>query len=749
MNNKFLNQSLPRKIQERATRGRKVPAIVIEVFYDRATVRLASELGTVVRNLAVVGGPVVVDQAVTVDYSSDIPVVVAESPEGLSEDDVKSLLEEALENNVEATLQMSITLFSGGSIREIYPADETGLSNVLAEAVAGDVIYLPDVDISMNFTIPDGVSIVGVSSHQSIIRGTITMGEDTTLENLCVLNGIWGDAATYAIIAHSTGNAYIKNSEIHSYCCYSGTAYGVKLQTDTDLLHLQDCVIIADSSTGSAYGILGATGGVCKVIDCFIYGKTDQYIGNGIYVSGNTQGDSGDTQISRGCVALPTDIIRSIHGNGVAATPTNLFSYTGAISTPQITNFFTEDKASYSTTHYVVRQGDYLYFQNATGGNMYFVEYEISTTNTKTVEAPFPYQMEFAIAGDRLLVTNYDTSIYEVDFNPTTATITEVHSVDKDSWTELWDTNGISYYAGKVFGMKNIEGDILIIIHGLYREYYTSGSTGLCAGEYMIVKNYTQDSGWEENYALLDPNRVDHDQNVSTGASEAMVVRGEKFVSAYYGVFSNFDTPVSKFFYVATMDLITREFTITQAVNPFSTTDEGAIANASCINQNDGVVFFVVPNWNDVWSDQCVLMFDPYTLEITDYWLSVSTSSNYVMTSSRTKAYYAYQDGTTYYCHVLTRDGHTELWNTTTPPTRWYSWQTMVDEDGRAWTYTSAAPYYIYGTLIEDDTDTITIDISSISPPGNIERLMLVGDAAFVFVVAGSSTDDEYYYITE
>lgn len=220
---------LSRDIRSNVRSNASIPAYVVDVFFGKASVRLASN-GAIYRNLDVVGGPVEIGNKVRVDFTTSKPTVVATGQKGLSLDDIKKLLA-GLDLGSSGDTQITITLFSGGAVKEMYPPNELGMADAIDEASDGDVIFLPDIDIGGNYTIPDGVAVTGLSREESIIRGTITLGEESVLQNVLI---------------------YLETS--------SGSAYGVILG---DRSRLDSCHVYVQN-TGSAFGVFSN-----QNVDCF------------------------------------------------------------------------------------------------------------------------------------------------------------------------------------------------------------------------------------------------------------------------------------------------------------------------------------------------------------------------------------------------------------------------------------------------------------------------------------------------
>lgn len=176
--------------------------------------------------------------------------------------------------------EIKITLFSGGVSIAMYDPTAVGLEEAITAAVAGDVIFMPDVDIAGNFSIPTGINLVGVSSRESIIEGQVTIEPACLLENLKVINQANSTDGVYAVIAtesiDSSELSRIKGCEIYAYQCGSGSTVAIYISgSDVDLL-VENSTIVADSNGGVGY-TFSSNGGNCNVYHSQYYAKTEVF----------------------------------------------------------------------------------------------------------------------------------------------------------------------------------------------------------------------------------------------------------------------------------------------------------------------------------------------------------------------------------------------------------------------------------------------------------------------------------------
>jgi hypothetical protein len=176
--------------------------------------------------------------------------------------------------------EIKITLFSGGVSVAMYDPTPVGLNAAITAARVGDVIFLPDVDITGNFSIPTGINLVGVSSRESIIEGQVTIEPGCLLENLKIINQANSADGIYTVIATETTSgseiSRIKGCEIYAYQCGSGSTVSVYISgLGVDLL-VENSTIVADSNGGVGYAF-SSNGGNCNVYHSQYYAKTEVF----------------------------------------------------------------------------------------------------------------------------------------------------------------------------------------------------------------------------------------------------------------------------------------------------------------------------------------------------------------------------------------------------------------------------------------------------------------------------------------
>lgn len=173
---------------------------------------------------------------------------------------------------------------AAGLIVERYDVSADGLTAALADAVSGDLIYMPAPSMTGDFTVPDGVTVQGLNRDRTIITGSLT----------CI------------------GNAIFRSLRINVYSTSSSNKKGIVAQGNNETVTIIDCFIdVVTTSTGQAWGIsLEEDNALVQMRDSFMGGtganawlmmfdaaKSDQFIGarfNNFAGSQVCSGEDGD-----------------------------------------------------------------------------------------------------------------------------------------------------------------------------------------------------------------------------------------------------------------------------------------------------------------------------------------------------------------------------------------------------------------------------------------------------------------------
>lgn len=173
---------------------------------------------------------------------------------------------------------IKITLFSGGVSVAMYEPTSSGLSDAIDASSAGDVIFLPDVEIGGSFRIPSGVNLVGVSSRESIIEGSVTIDTGCLLENLKIINSNMSTTNVYTVLVQNTDgteSSRIKGCEIYAYQCGTGSATALYIGDSVELV-VENSTVVADSLNCEAYAF-SSNNGNCNVYHSNYYAKTEVF----------------------------------------------------------------------------------------------------------------------------------------------------------------------------------------------------------------------------------------------------------------------------------------------------------------------------------------------------------------------------------------------------------------------------------------------------------------------------------------
>lgn len=249
--------TLIKVIREKVKSGASVPAVVLDVFYGRASVRLSSN-GSILHNLEVVGGPVIEGQAVKVDFTTPEPTVVAISQDGLSAADVLDLINANKDPGSTGGFDWQILVFADGLLGGIYPGTSEGLQEALAGSGYGVNVYIPACEISGDFTIPIGATLQGMGKELSILNGTITLSEGASIESLYLKGQVQGPTSEFASMRH----------------CRIYSSYGPAVYGNAGKLVIHQSLI-----QGSTYAVSSAF--QVYLYHCGVWGPTDWFTGSG------------------------------------------------------------------------------------------------------------------------------------------------------------------------------------------------------------------------------------------------------------------------------------------------------------------------------------------------------------------------------------------------------------------------------------------------------------------------------------
>jgi len=137
-----------------------------------------------------------------------------------------------------------------------YSVTASGLGAALAAADSGDVVFMPPATISGDYSVSNGVSLVGIDRKRCILTGQIILGSNASLGDVSVTR---------------SGSA--------------SAIYGVVLYGSS--IRIYDCLINVTNSGGDAVGVYGQAGASVYSDDCIITATGDDD-GYGYYANGAT-----------------------------------------------------------------------------------------------------------------------------------------------------------------------------------------------------------------------------------------------------------------------------------------------------------------------------------------------------------------------------------------------------------------------------------------------------------------------------
>lgn len=267
---------LSRDLRASAKRGTHIPATVVEALFNRASARLSNN-GAIVRNLAVIGGPVEKGDTVLVDYTTPEPTIVAIGKEWVSFDDLNNALSRLDTPRGSGTITLAVDLFVGGSLYRVYSPDVQGLGQALTDAADGDSVHYHNACLTTDVTVPEGVSLIGLDPVNCVIKGKITLGSGSYLQNIGAHHTASSGSDTIGVEMSGSGQSIVEDCHIFTINCDIGTCYAVSCVSPISSMIVRDCIIYAESS-GSGFAVRG--GGDIQVEHSRLYGNTASYSGD-------------------------------------------------------------------------------------------------------------------------------------------------------------------------------------------------------------------------------------------------------------------------------------------------------------------------------------------------------------------------------------------------------------------------------------------------------------------------------------
>jgi hypothetical protein len=736
-----MQKRLAQQVSTKIRSGRLMPATVIDVFFDKASVQLSGN-GMVMRGLQIIGGPIHAGELVNVDFTTHVPTVVASGIEGISASDLDAALKSLVEQQISSIAQIKITLFSGGSVIDMYPPTPDGLIAALGDSNIGDIVWMPDVQIEGDFEVPDGVALCGISRRQTIIAGTVTIGENSSLESLKVVKYERSDNELTAVICTAISEqAHIVDCEIHSYSCQLGRANGISLENN-GLLIVERSTIFADTGGTTSYAFKCGTGGTITMNHNHLFGKTAWYdIGTtSIKEYGNLEADLSEILIW--CVLpsfdnqfLSRPVAESVQDLLVPRNPLG-FSTSETIST-----------GGNNLRNVVLRFGNEIYGQQNGGGAVKIREYNHLTATSLSIAAytgvdedirfcVVDYRTVLAATGKSQLVDDaeHKIKIHLLDYSENTSNVL----YEFPAWVDQGGGTQFLRYGAPdgINTVHTIAGDLLVVFSGAValetvasHELVNVSNFGhtFKGGRYFLVKNWTQDGAWTLIYDLFeeidsnypynanptigyDPDLGHNPSNeyftlavggdVNGNPNNNPVVIGNSLVTvlgSYLGYIDDADFPRWNAAFV--LDLETLELTSQLTLMG---ANDGWIVHRPVVDQTSGLIFAYARSWDETLDYY-------YSIDPTSPALSFLFSRTHTIVwllSSRSKAYFIEVGATTFNLFDMSE---ATIWSgKTNPGYQGHGFCLAIDDNDRLWLHYHTDGS-IKGHLLTDYDDIISI----------------------------------------
>lgn len=279
---------MAKRMAERARDRKPQYAVVRRVDGVRADL-IVGQSQTVIRNAEVIGDTTQLKAGDTVQiawWDGDRPVAIAgtrlNAINGRMADAERRLdainitRTTSTPNNTGGISDWQILRFSKGSLASVHEPTAEGMQDAMSIAAAGDMVLLPSLEIAVDCEVPAGVSVTGLSRSSSIILGTITLNEKSSLDSLKVLDCEGGEGDTEVTEAAAVivnGSCRINNCDVFGVCCQSEDACGVCVNAGT--AHISQSFVSGESN-GIGYGFR-FEGGTARIYESTVYGTTAQY----------------------------------------------------------------------------------------------------------------------------------------------------------------------------------------------------------------------------------------------------------------------------------------------------------------------------------------------------------------------------------------------------------------------------------------------------------------------------------------
>ena len=152
-----------------------------------------------------------------------------------------------------------------------YEINSGGFNQALAAAEDGDVIWIPPGTIEGNFSVPQGVSVVGISRSRSIFNGQVLLGAYSSIERLTVQRTDDSGSMLRGVINHGGLGVASKIIDCEILCTQNGTGtvYAISMENHGDIEVWNSNIEANGDGGGAAYA--GRHGGATVAGNLRVY----------------------------------------------------------------------------------------------------------------------------------------------------------------------------------------------------------------------------------------------------------------------------------------------------------------------------------------------------------------------------------------------------------------------------------------------------------------------------------------------
>jgi hypothetical protein len=697
---------LSRQIRTSVKQGGGFPAVVVDVFYGKASVRLAAN-GAIMRNLKVVGGPVVAGQTVEVDFTTPEPRVLAVSQEGLTKEDVLDLLNRRPQVSKTSSFTWQILTFSGGTMTGVYSSDNVGLADALADAPSGGTVLIPSCEISGIFTVPACVELRGISMKNSIIEGDITLESGAAISEITVLGTVTGPNSNFA---------NIRSSRVYKEIGAAVFALsGCRLSIRESLIQSGDTYCIDSAGDARIYNSR-VWAGAWDAANWFngtvvTYCVTEFPPEDCIPVADDPEIRS---LWSTGSVSTAGPSVRAVELTTPARDASAIDGTATSLLLSQTTGATHKGKP-----WSILRSGKYLYLQVITtesdnAGMCVLGEYDTEEDSWTYVNAVEAATVD-SYFGDLSICYIEDRKVLLHVADDEASAVRGVYVVDFSAGTSTLELS--ARYPWDVFSQKRSNGDIWLYVLGDETTH-----------DYIMCKNWTVSGEWTE----IELSGTWFESNVS--------FIGEDYLVLVHG--SSTTPPLGT--RAAVVDLSDNSVTISSVQAPASGASINAYTNSSAPDNTNGKLYYeahgyesAVPGFQNYWYQ--LIELDPATagLTVINSATALSVYTAYILLSTREKAYaLRYPTGKLYEASTFT-----ELATFATSLT---GVAALMDDNGPSVWWLNYATETIYQTKIDG---TVMNSFAFDRPNTNYYSLLHAADSLIFICIENTTNAYKHYWI--